>query len=280
MINRDPTKCNAREEAFCLAYLQLHDKRKAYSVAYDAELTDHDIGRRSSAEMRKQRVANRIHDLEQQHERNIQALVTAEVAKREQVNTQVIERAAFDAMAVMRHWLDIATADPTKVVTHRRICCRYCHGKGHHYQWRDMAEWGEAVAQQMDINNKRAKMKPALPPLDMPSDAGGMGFRFNAKPHIDCPRCLGEGESDVLFYDVADLGTRERKLISGIKVGKYGPEVTFHDQAAAMVNIAKALGMLTEKVKIVDPDAVTDTPALPMDATEASRMYAQLVRGE
>lgn len=280
MMKRDPDKCNGREEAFCLAFLQLNDRTRAFCIAYDADERDHDIKKRVAREWRKQRVQDRLYQLERAREATVQALVIAEVAKREQSATEVIERAAFDVMSVMRHWLDIATADPTKVVTHRRICCRYCHGKNHLYQWRDVGEWSEAVAEAVDANNRRAKMKPPAKPVAMPSDAGGMGFRFNEKPHAQCPRCLGEGESDLLMYDVSQLDERERKLIAGIKMGKYGPEVAFHDQAAAMTNIAKALGMLTEKVKIVDPDAATDVPAIPHDPIEASRVYTQWVKGD
>lgn len=277
---RDPEKCNSREEAFAIAYLHLHDKAKAFCVAYDADMRDHDIKRRASREYSKMRVQARILELERQREKNVQTLVAAEVAKREATHTEVLERAAFDVMAVMKHWLDITLADPTKVVTHRRICCRHCHGIKHAYQWRDAAEFADALAEAMDTNARRQKMKPPARQMPLPTDTGGYGFAFNAKPHEQCPRCLGEGESDVIFYDVAGLNERERKLIKGIKVGKYGPEVEFHDQAAAMVNIAKALGMLTEKVKIVDPDAVTELPALPLDPVEASRVYAQFVKGD
>lgn len=261
--------------------LQLNDRTRAFCIAYDADERDHDIKRRVAREWRKQRVQDRLLELGRAREANVQAAIAAEIVKREQSATKVIESAAFDVMSVMRHWLDVATADPTKVVTHRRICCRYCHGAGHLYQWRDKGEWAEAVAEAMDANARRAKMKPPAKELPIPSDAGGMGFRFNEPPHAECPRCMGEGESDVLFYDVSTLDERERKLIAGIKVGKYGPEVAFHNQADAMVNIAKALGMLTEKVKIVDPNEPTDAaPVVPMDAIEASRVYTQWVKGD
>ena len=277
---RDPDKCNAREETFCLAFLQCHDKTRAFCFAYDADERDHDIKKRVAREMRKPRVNARIVELERQREANVQAVVAAEVAKREQAATQVVEKATFDVMEVMKHWMQITLADPTKVVTHRRICCRYCHGHKFNYQWRDRAEFAEATAEAIDGNARRALMKPPARQMALPKDDGGYGFAFNAKPHPHCPRCLGEGESDVLFYDVEGLGERERKLIKGIKVGKYGPEVEFHDQAAALRNIAQALGMLTEKVKLVDPDTPTDVPALPLDPVEASRVYAAWVRGE
>lgn len=274
---RDPTKCNAREESFCLAYHQLHDKVRAFCIAYDADERDADIRRRAAVEYRKQRVQNRIVELERMTEANTLEAVRIEVEKRERIETQVVERSVFDAMAVMRHWMDIATADISKIVQHRRINCRWCNGKDHAYQWRDKAEHTAAVAEAMDTNVSRTRAK--LKPRDLPSDKGGYGFIFNAMPHAECPRCRGEGISDVLLMDTNLLGPKERKLLKSVKMKKGDIEFEFHDQMAAMRNIAQALGMLTEKVKLVEPGEVTDLPAIPLDPVEASRMYTQLVRG-
>lgn len=276
---RDPTKCNNREEAFCLAYVQLNDRVKAFAVAYDADTTDRDIKRRASTEFRKMRVQQRIHQLETQIEKNTLEVVRIETEKREKTGTQVLERSMFDAMQVMRHWMDIATADPTKIVTHRRVNCRHCHGTDHKYQWKSREEFTAAVAAVIDMNGQRERMRPKQKPLELPSDAGGFLFAFNAMPHKDCPNCRGEGHSDVLVYDVSQLDQKERRLIKSIRLKKGDVEVEFHDQAAAVVNIAKALGMLTEKVKFVDPAEATDTPALPLDPVEASRLYTQMVKG-
>lgn len=276
-MKSDPTKCNVREEAFCLVFHQLHDKVKAFCLAYDAGEDDRDIRSRVAREMRKPRVAARLAELQRASEAAVQLVVQAEIEKRERTQTSVIEAATFDARAVMQHWLDVATADPLKIIQHRRLNCRHCHGKDHRYQWEDKNEFTRATADAIDTNLSRKRGK--LEARELPSDAGGYGWRFNAMPHPTCPKCGGEGLPDVLIVDTNLLDTKERKLIKSIRMKKGDVEIIMHDQSAALVNVAKAYGMLVEKFKMVDPNEPTDIPALPLDPVEASRVYAQLVKG-
>ena len=76
----------------------------------------------------------------------------------------------FGPREVFQEWLDIATADVNEIISHRRVCCRHCHGIGHAYQWRDVDEWASAWTGAMDWNGAN----PDKPPKELPSDAGGL----------------------------------------------------------------------------------------------------------
>lgn len=190
------------------------------------------------------------------------------------------EQSVFGVLEVLREWVDIATADPNKLIRHRRLNCRHCHGKGHAYQWRDRNEFAAALAEAIDLNAMRAKMRPAKTALELPDDDGGYDYAFNADPHPACPSCKGEGTEDVFIADTDKLTGKERKLYAGIKVTKNGTEVLMRSQDGALTNIAKALGMLTEKIKLVDPKEQTDAKAIPLDPVEAARVYQAMVKGD
>lgn len=203
--------------------------------------------------------------------------VAREVKRRQ---AQLAERSVFGVLDVLKEWMDIGTADPSKLQRVRHLNCRYCNGHDHHYQWRDKAEYAIAVAEAIDINAARAQMKPKKQPLELPNDKGGYGWAFNGVPHPGCPQCRGEGEEDVFTADIEKLTGKERKLFKGIKRTKAGVEILMRDQDGAINNIAKALGMLTEKVKLVDPNEKTDLPPVPLDPVEAARVYQALVKGD
>lgn len=270
-----------QEENYAQAFIKLGQKTLAMKAAYDcSKYKPQSIGRAALKIHQRPRVTARIEQLKAQIATE---LIAHQVAKQEPVREII-----YGALQVFQHWQDIALADPLKVVTHRRICCRYCHGIEHRYQWRDQEEFAVALADVMDANAKlqrhreRCKSEAARediePDAELPSDDGGYGFRYNAKPHADCPRCLGEGSSDVLVHDLEKLGPRERRLIKSVRMKKGDVEVVMHDQTDALANMAKSLGMLVEKVKFVDPNEKTDMPALPLDPTEASRVYAEMLK--
>lgn len=82
----------------------------------------------------------------------------------------------------------IANADPNELAQHRRVNCRYCWGEHHLYQWRDIAEYDCASAS-------------AAKDGKQPPEYGGLGFVDSADPHPDCPKCNGEGVSEVFIPD-------------------------------------------------------------------------------
>ncbi|WP_425602941.1 terminase small subunit [Hoeflea algicola] len=138
-------------------------------------------------------------------------------------------------MVLERLW-NIATADPNDIIQLRRICCRYCHGDDHSYQWRDPEEFASALMAAEAVEAKQ------LPDAD-----GGFGFDATAGPHPDCPRCYGEGHIDPHALDTRKLSDRARMLYAGVKVTRDGFEIKMHDQLKALENVAKHLGMFVEK---------------------------------
>lgn len=262
-----------QQETFCLAFIRCGQKTQALREAYDcSRMQPQSVSRRALKVFKNEKVRARIESLRRQLKDEV---VAAGVA---------VERRAvdliYDKIQVFAHWQDIALADVTNVITHRRVCCRWCHGTGHHYQWRDQDEFARKLAEVMDANNARKRMRPPQRQEDLPTDDGGYGFRFNAKPHQDCPRCLGEGLSDVLLKDFDQLDQRHRRLIKSIEVKKDGSiKVHVHDQGAALTNMAKTLGMLVEKFQLTDSKGDDILPALPLDQTEASRKYAEWIKG-
>lgn len=200
----------------------------------------------------------------------VQALVAEE-------QERVSKTAHFEAVDVLREWVAIATADPSKIVKVRRVNCRYCHGIGHQYQWgaRQYAEACDAALR---------PVKKGDPEPSMPDCAGGFGWLANAEPHPGCPECCGEGVEDIFFNDTESLTGPERKLIAGVKRTKDGLEVKLRDQDAAVQHLAKYLGLLIERKELTGKDgkpllgpAVPDD--LPTDPAALGALYTHIMGG-
>ncbi len=153
------------------------------------------------------------------------------------------EAAGVTAKEVLDRWWSIATADANELSQHRRIACRYCHGKNHEYQWIDENEWAGALlrAQRSDENA-------------VVDHSGGFGYRRKADPHPDCPKCEGDGEGELFFSDTRKLSATGKLLYAGVKQTQSGMEIKTRDQDAALLNIAKHLGMFTEKIDHTSSD--------------------------
>lgn len=139
---------------------------------------------------------------------------------------QLSEQAILNAQDILRHWHEIAIADPAEISQMRRVCCRYCWGFDNRYQWIDEEEYDKAAAK---------AAKDSKPP---PDQTGGFGFVANDDPNPDCPKCAGEGIEDVFLADTRDLVGPARRLIAGVKKTKFGIEVMTRDQDAALKNLA------------------------------------------
>jgi phage terminase small subunit len=136
------------------------------------------------------------------------------------------EQAILNAQDILRHWHEIAIADPGEISQMRRVCCRHCWGFDYRYQWIDEAEHDKAAAK---------AAQDSKPP---PDQSGGFGFVANDDPNPDCPKCVGEGIEDVFLADTRDLVGPARRLIAGVKKTKFGVEVMTRDQDAALKNLA------------------------------------------
>ncbi len=139
---------------------------------------------------------------------------------------QLTEQAILNAQDILRHWHEIAIADPGEISQMRRVCCRYCWGFDNRYQWIDETEYDKAAAKAANDSK---------PP---PDQSGGFGFVANDDPNPDCPKCAGEGIEDVFLADTRDLVGPARRLIAGVKKTKFGIEVMTRDQDAALKNLA------------------------------------------
>ena len=188
-----------------------------------------------------------------------------------------LEKLEIGIQDVMQHWVDIATADPNELVSYQRRCCRHCWGRGHRYQWTDRDEFAYSLAGVMDANANRKRNQAAQ---ELPSDSGGYGFNFTTRPHPECPKCRGEGIGDTYIHDTTKLSRQGRRLYAGLKHTQNGVTVLMNSQTDALANIAKALGMFTERLQLT---GVNNGPILsaelPADPVEAAKVYQQLMKG-
>jgi len=154
------------------------------------------------------------------------------------------QTSGVSAVKVLQQWWQIATADPNDIMQLRRECCRHCHGEGFAFQWRDEAEFERALAK------AEADADPDNPNASLPTDEGGYGFDPEAPPREDCPECDGKGHARVHIEDTRHLTGSARRLYAGIKQTQNGIEVKTRDQDAALLNIARHLGMLDPKLTL------------------------------
>ena len=153
-------------------------------------------------------------------------------------------RTKITADKVLQHWWDIATADPNDITHLRRVNCRHCWGKDHQYQWRDVQEYEKAI--QMAVKVAEAEGKEPI----IPSDVGGYEFKKTADPNPDCPYCWGEGVPELHIEDTRKLRPKAKLLYAGVKQTQAGTEIKFRDQDKAMENVARHLGMFTDRLEV------------------------------
>lgn len=156
------------------------------------------------------------------------------------------EKVEITAEQVLQRWIDIAYADPNEIVHFRRVCCRYCFGIDHQYQWIDRAEYENTIAA-ITTEAKKSKKKQDV---QLPNDDGGYGFDPLLRPHPKCPNCHGEGHGQMHINDTRDLSPQAKALFAGIKSTAAGIEVKFRDQDKALENIARHLGMFKDRLEI------------------------------
>lgn len=150
------------------------------------------------------------------------------------VKKRIMSKREVNASWVLDQWLDIATADPNQLMQLRRVCCRYCYGENHKYQW-TQPEYMRAVA------------KAYAEKQDAPMAEGGFGFNGGSDPNLECPECFGRGEELVHMADTRKLTGSAKKLYAGVKQTRQGVEIQTRDQDAALLNIAKYVGMLVDR---------------------------------
>ncbi|GJE77230.1 terminase small subunit [Methylorubrum suomiense] len=155
------------------------------------------------------------------------------------------ERTKITADDVLAFWHSVGTADPNEVVQYRRGCCRYCYGEYHLYQF-TAAELARAQA----TASKDKPYKGDRDHIVSLDEHGGIGFDAKRDPHPDCPECFGEGVGRMHALDSRKLTGSAKLLYRGAKYTKDGLEIQMEDRAKAWENVAKHLGMFTEKLEV------------------------------
>lgn len=139
--------------------------------------------------------------------------------------------------ALIRELEEIIEADVSELVYIRVGACRYCHGVGGFYQWRDMAEYEKAV-------NQAIEMRKASPEC-----TGGFGYRFDTAPNDECVHCEGAGLPRVMMADIDTISPGARRLYKGLECNSDGSikKVLLHDQLAARVELHRIRGLHVER---------------------------------
>lgn len=233
---------------------------EAYKLSYDAQdMTDASV----AAEAKKLAANPAIVDKVEEMKRDAEFVAELNVAW------------------VLKQYMRLATADPNELVETMRINCRYCHGAGHAYQWRDAMEWATAVAQVMAYNaaleNNRNKDKP--PPKEIPSADGGYGFQGLREPHPQCPHCDGVGSE---YTHIHASRKAKSPLYAGVKQTKDGVQILMRSQDNALDWLAKYVGIDKKEIALTGPGGgpLKSISALTSDPAEASKMYAALISAD
>lgn len=228
-------KLTARREKFAQEIASGKTQTDAYRSAFTVgKMSDRTLWSKASE------IANLAHVRERIEE--LKAMVKVEA---EQLFT--LTHAEIRAFVLQDAW-EVANADPSELITHRRLNCRYCHGVGHKYRWRDEAEFWEELGRVGQVieswNPKRGK------PPELPTDEGGYGWKRLAPPSPECPKCEGEGLEESRVADIRTLSGPARRLFAGVKVKKDGIEVLMRDKEAARALLAKHVGMIDDTVRV------------------------------
>jgi hypothetical protein len=236
-----------KQEDFARYYVAYRNASTAYAQVYDVgpNTKPATVYRNATALLHHPDVAARIEQL--------RGLAESETVMR--------------ARELLGDLLDIASADPNKLIAHRRVNCRHCRGVGHAYQWQD-AEWSIRAATAMD-----AEQAP-------PRDDGGFGYDPTLPPVPTCPSCFGQGVAVVNVANTDELDPRTRKLYKGIKLkGDGSLEVLMHDQADARKEVAKIFGVYkTDRGGGIDLSLPAEPLALGATAEDSAAAYMEMVK--
>lgn len=180
---------------------------------------------------------------------------------------------------LLQRFLDIATADPRELIGLKVGCCRFCHGDGHGYQWRER-EYLEAL----DEAERAVRLAPPSlrAEVRMPDLAGGFGYNATRPPHPECPQCHGEGVERFVPRDTDNLSDQALLLFGGVKVKPNGGyEIIIADRQKALENVGRIMGAFTDNVKhsgaIGALVAVDDLRKA--DPVAAAKAYREMIAG-
>ena len=168
---------------------------------------------------------------------------------------------------ILRWWFLRMTYNPAEIIAWAVHACRYCHGDGHGYQWRE-GEFFEAC-DQAERNGE-----------PLPDIAGGFGYDTRKAPHEDCPRCDGRGVGRSDIADTRELSPAARAAFEGIKQTRDGIEVRMADKNKAAEQFAKLSGFDVQTVRhIAEVPTDAEMAVLAQDPMAAAAAYKRLMTG-
>lgn len=179
---------------------------------------------------------------------------------------QLQEEVQIEQREILQRWVDIARANPNEIGEYRRVPCRFCWGVNHEYQWRTPREFQAAC------DKAAAREQPE------PNDNGGYGYTINREINPQCPECDGVGFGELILKDTRNLSAQALTLLKGVKHTKDGIVIEMHDQQTALLNIAKHLGMFTEKMELnvgVQEDVLDALAQLEYQSRQQSQKLAE-----
>lgn len=245
----------ARKETFVQHYFAHRDGPAAYRSAFEVrpETTDRSIATAASKLLALPEIVERLDELR----------AAADVANPVTLTVgQALER-----------FVTIALANPDELIGLRVGCCRYCHGEGNGYQWRER-EYLAALDEAETMRRRDPKGEYPLPDI-----GGGFGFRVARPPNPDCPECDGEGVERVIARDTSKLSPGAQALFGGVKKTRNGLEVIIADRMKALENATRMLGGFNDKLQLTGGvGAMIDwVRNAPKDPQAAARAYQELI---
>ena len=250
--------CDERQQLFAEHWLVYRNATQAYKHAYNPNASYEVARTRGTEVFRLPAVQAEIAALQEAARNNSPAVASVDW--------------------LLRRLVDIGTADPRELIGLKVGCCRYCHGDGNLYQWREREYWEAVEKAERDVRLAPPSLKGEI---RMPDLAGGFGFNATKPPNPDCPQCHGEGLERFVPRDTDNLSDQALLLYGGVKVKRDGYEIVLADQGKALELAGRIMGAFNDKLdvshKVKGLLAVADLAK--MDPQEASRKYQDFIRG-
>lgn len=251
--------CSAHEDAFAREFVLRGNATAAYIASHPGvlERTKRYIVRQMAWEMsNRPRVLERVRQYE----------------------TAAAAATVIDVQAILEH--DLAIVQGFKyadqLMQHVRVCCRYCHGQDHKYQWVDITEYLTQLSHVEEQNEDRRARK--VRELPLPDDTGGYGYDPQADPVITCPKCEGYGIERTIFADTTKLEGPARAILKGIKVSEKGIEYQLHDVDKAKDRLLRATGSFGDDAASVARGAAAGAAAGSAAGAAAASKLAERIK--